>query len=70
MKIYEMAKCKGKSSNFRLWETLGKKLIPNKVYNIVMIVFFLFHFGIVIIGLFVDAAYSKDPKNLYHLLAF
>lgn len=35
-----------------------------------MLVFYLMHFGIVIIGLFVDSAYSKNPKSLYHLFAF
>lgn len=35
-----------------------------------MIVFYLLHFGIVIIGLFVDSGYSADPKSLYHLIAF
>jgi len=44
--------------------------VGNKVYNVVMIVFFLGHFGIVILGLFVDSGYSKDLKNLNHLYAF
>jgi len=70
MKIRRKGNCNGNFLIFRIRETLGKKLIPSKVYNIVMIVFYLFHSGIVIIGLFVDAAYSKDPKSLYHLFAF
>lgn len=54
----------------RLRRKVGERLVGNKVYNIVMIVFFLLHFGIVILGLFVDSGYSKDLKNLNHLYAF